>query len=776
MMNKYSAFIYSFIVILFFSLQLSAAQKNIDTQQINPHPVVTLDTWQVHSGDLLLDKVLNDKTVKWTEETVNHEWWEKSLVKWYKKIITIPHELAGKDVLFSVNADPSSPVYVDGKKLFKATEGGGEGILGANVREGQKFTIAVRVQNRSYCGRFYHAELIGMPLGYAAFFKAKSKIAINISGVSVKKWKRKLYTDEDVAKLNYDDSGWSEINTDTDHWEGEGKQAWYRLSLKLPKQINGFDVQGRALRMSFYTDDRGVLYVNGVKKIESTDKRFSVIISNSADIDKPLQLALKVINNGGPGSLGRVTLITEDEYRLKDEVKNTRLRLERLNRYFKSRPNPDVEIIGDMTRFLVKALDKKKIAPQLELINNKLTQIESKLTNAPAFLIPPYLQSAEKSGITIMWETVYPAYGRVEYGRSGQLSEKMYEEAVPKRVHSLTLVGLNPDQKYDYRVVCEDIASPKAAFKTKPDHNRPFKFIVYGDNRTVPPMHANVAKRIAKEKADFVINVGDVVGSGANLPAWIDEYFLPIRYYSSLTPTYISIGNHEYGGYWDTRLVPPFEKYVRHPVCSVGSNQYYFSFEFANSRFIFLDPNKDEDSEDSGGNVIRPSTQQYDWLEQELIKADRENVWTFVILHEPPYSECWSGGYYDGEAPLRKYLVPLLEKHNVTIVFSGHTHDYERGLPHPPYDSKTGKGNNITYVITGGGGAPLDNHKYYEWEQIDLPDHKATTDNDDYDGGKYYLYNYVVVEIDGKTLKYRAVKVNGDGTNGGVFDSFTFHR
>jgi len=141
-------------------------------------------------------------------------------------------------------------------------------------------------------------------------------------------------------------------------------------------------------------------------------------------------------------------------------------------------------------------------------------------------------------------------------------------------------------------------------------------------------------------------------------------------------------------------------------------------------------------------------------------------------MHEPPYSECWSGGYYDGEPPLREYIVPIIEANNVSIVFAGHTHDYERGLPHKTYDPKTGKGNNAAYIITGGGGASLDDHKYYEWDQIDLPDHPANPNNDEYDGGKYYKYHYVVVEVDGKKIKVKAVEVNGDGTNAGILDSF----
>ena len=141
-------------------------------------------------------------------------------------------------------------------------------------------------------------------------------------------------------------------------------------------------------------------------------------------------------------------------------------------------------------------------------------------------------------------------------------------------------------------------------------------------------------------------------------------------------------------------------------------------------------------------------------------------------MHQPPYSEAWSGGPYDGEPPLRKYIVPLMEANKVDVVLSGHTHDYERGLPHPPYDPKTGKGNNATYIISGGGGSNLDNHKYSEWEQIDYPDHKAVKDNDNTDAGEFYEYHYVVFEIDGKHLKCTARKMNGDGSDGGIMDYF----
>ncbi len=570
-------------------------------------------------------------------------------------------------------------------------------------------------------------------------------------------------------KPDYDDSNWENITTG-DRWEGEGQHAWYRTDFKIPKEINGFETQNKALRIFFVTDDRGEFYVNGVLKITSEEKRFNIILTTSADTSKKIKLAIKVINYGGPGNLGAVSLITEEEFKLQADIRKTLSRIDRVERYFKSHPQPDVETINTLSEVLLNKLNKKPLPEQLELLNNQLDVVEDKLTADPAFLILPYLQSAEKTGITIKWETVYPTYGFIEYGIGDELTKKTIEEANPNLLHQLTLVGLEPDQLYNYRVVCKNISSPVSKFKTKPDKNKPFKFIVYGDNRTRPKIHENVSKQIALENSDFIINVGDVVSRGAILAEWIDEYFLPIRHYSNSTPSYISIGNHEYGGFWKQRKVPPFEKYVAHPISSVGSTEYYFSFDYANAHFIILDPNEGEGGDD--GSIISPYSQQYNWFIEDLKEAQKKSDWIFVVMHEPPYSECWSGGYYDGEPPLRKYIVPIIEANNVSIVFSGHTHDYERGLPHPPYDPETGKGNNAAYIISGGGGSRLDNHKYYDWEQIDIPDHPADPNSDEFDGGEYYRYHYVLVEVDGKKIKVKAIEVNGDGTRGEIFDSF----
>ncbi|MEN8157460.1 MAG: metallophosphoesterase family protein [Bacteroidota bacterium] len=619
--------------------QLMSQQQEV-VQTATPHPVVELNEWLVHSGDLTLDKVFANNPSIWERETLNHEWWEKGAIKWFKREVAIPQTLEGLDVMLIIHVDPAGEVYVDGKKMFTAFQQSGRIVLMRSAVANRRFEVAVKAHPTGYNCRFYRADLVGMPAGYG-----------------------------DLAET----------------------------FANFRKQYGG-----------------------------------------------------------------------------EETFKSVMVRMDRMDRYFQRHPTPDPELIKRITGSFQQILETSQdMDSRLRNISTQTDTFETLLAKSPAFMVPPYLQAVEEDGITIMWETVYPSHGKILYGNGKKPVQTLIEEPTPSVMHEVTLSGLEKDQDYNYKVVVDNLSSKHYSFHTKRSREAPFKFIVYGDNRSFPRVHENLIKMMVDESPDFIANVGDVVTTGAQQNEWIDEYFYPLRHIGGDVPTYISIGNHEYGGYWETKLVPPFEERVHHPLNTTGSTEYFFSFDYGNSHFIFLDPNKVRTPE---GFRITPGSQQYNWFVNDLKSAQERSEWIFVFLHEPPYSEGWSGGYYDGEPVLRKEIVPIFEANNVDIVFAGHTHDYERGLPHPPYDPETGSGNNAVYVIAGGGGSNLDNHKYKEWEQIDLPDHPASTDNDDLDGGEYYLYHFVVVEIDGTNLNYKAVKMNGDGSYGGVFDSFRLNH
>lgn len=78
------------------------------------------------------------------------------------------------------------------------------------------------------------------------------------------------------------------------------------------------------------------------------------------------------------------------------------------------------------------------------------------------FRMKPYLQNPVGNGITVMWETTVPAYCWVEYG-TDTTQLKRARTIVDGQVvcnnylHKIRIDGLQPGQKYYYRVCSQEI-------------------------------------------------------------------------------------------------------------------------------------------------------------------------------------------------------------------------------------------------------------------------------------------------------------------------------
>jgi hypothetical protein len=86
------------------------------------------------------------------------------------------------------------------------------------------------------------------------------------------------------------------------------------------------------------------------------------------------------------------------------------------------------------------------------------------------------------------------------------------------------------------------------------------------------------------------------------------------------------------------------------------------------------------------------------WCERDL--AASKAAWKIVFTHIPPY-DLGSHGTRWGHAD---YL-PLFRKHGVDLVFSAHTHGYQR--LRPMFAKGVNENHPITHIVTAGGGAPL---------------------------------------------------------------------
>lgn len=87
----------------------------------------------------------------------------------------------------------------------------------------------------------------------------------------------------------------------------------------------------------------------------------------------------------------------------------------------------------------------------------------------------------------------------------------------------------------------------------------------------------------------------------------------------------------------------------------------------------------------------RVTSAQTRWLRRALRSSQAR--WKVVAFHHPPYT-C---GGHSGEESIVDRWVPLFQRFDVDLVLSGHDHNYQRFA----------KRRGVTYVVHGGGGAPL---------------------------------------------------------------------
>src|SRR4029077_13845729 len=82
-----------------------------------------------------------------------------------------------------------------------------------------------------------------------------------------------------------------------------------------------------------------------------------------------------------------------------------------------------------------------------------------------------------------------------------------------------------------------------------------------------------------------------------------------------------------------------------------------------------------------------------------ILKSSSDD-WKIAVFHPPIYS---SGGRHGSDLKLRETLEPLFIKYNVSVVFTGHDHFYERIKPQ----------HGIVHFVVGSGGmlASGDIHK-----------------------------------------------------------------
>lgn len=698
-----------------------------------------MDDWKMFPGDPGGDPFAIDyDDSSWAPANVGYSWNGLGSYYWFRKKFIVPASAVGRPIIFQVAVDDKGVAFADGVKLGEFW-GSGKFVLTPSAEPGQEILIAVKGVNEGGVAAFTFAGykiLKSADLITIEKIISELRTLSSISSQNIEGWRFNSRGGKNPASPDKDDSKWDEVSSSYT-WDGNEPVGWFRTKFTVPETVNGFPVGDGAIKLLFGAKEGADIYANG-KKVQSISGGGEVTIPPGVKPGTEIVLAVKVNSITGYGSL-RYAKVQADsilEVQKKAEALSSKMNLVSLLVEQLPESNPGIKTTLDKFYEIVKSRSGDSSLDDLKALltaaEECISGLDEIMNRYPVFVKGPYLQNSQPDGMTIMWETSVPSDSVVYFGKTDLSSSVKDDEK--KLIHEVVISGLDIETTYKYAAVSGSLASPEGTFKTSIKKDSPFKFAVWGDSRTDYVSHENVVDAMIKANPDIALNVGDVVSYGVHYDQWGREHFIPIRRLGQNVPTYISIGNHEYGGYGYGNRVEWFEKFVSHP----APNDYYYSFTYGNSFFLILNP-----QDEPGPFNVRPGTEQYDWMMKQFESDSYKNsTFHFVFFHEPPYSEGWSGGYYDGEAAIRANLVPLFEKYRVDFVFAGHTHDYERG--------RWPKEDGPYYIITGGGGASLDDTIFKDWEQIDIA---------------LFRYHYILVTIENRDLKFEAIAPDGE-----VFD------
>ncbi len=240
-------------------------------------------------------------------------------------------------------------------------------------------------------------------------------------------------------------------------------------------------------------------------------------------------------------------------------------------------------------------------------------------------------------------------------------------------------------------------------------------FIAFGDGGLGDTTQQQVADQMASwvtagHRVDALVEAGDAVypdGDPARFAAALDTPYAAVR--GGTVPLWVALGNHDVqAGYGSAQLT------------HLGLPSLPFSKTLDGVQLLFLDAND-------------VSTAQATWLDDTLSAPGP--ALRVVVFHQPAYS-CASHG---STPAVISTWVPILESHHVALVLNGHDHYYERFR----------SANDVTYVVTGGGGAAL-----YARDPActGTPPSQATATR----------HHFLGVEVRGSTLTLTAIARTGE--------------
>lgn len=372
-----------------------------------------------------------------------------------------------------------------------------------------------------------------------------------------------------------------------------------------------------------------------------------------------------------------------------------------------------------------------------------------KFVNIPKLVRGPYLQVATDTSMIVRWRTDASVRSRVRYGTSKDNLENVADDLSLNNEHEIKLVGLKPKTKYYYSIgtLADTLQiGSENYFTTLPSQGEEglYRIGVFGDCGALTVNQAKVRDQfmnyLGKNDLQAWILLGDNAYNDGNDMEYQAKFFNPYKeQLLKKYPVFPSPGNHDYhdadfsADYAQNNHTTPYYQNFSMPINGESGgvpsgNPAFYSFNIGNIHFISLDSYGKEESKYFLYDTLGP---QVEWLKKDL-EANKNKGWVITYWHHPPYSK----GTHDSDTDdimsgVRENLLRILDRYEVDLVLTGHSHVYERSYlmkghygksttfdknkynlsnssgiynetsVDKPYIKNSGNGNGAVYVVSG---------------------------------------------------------------------------
>lgn len=356
-------------------------------------------------------------------------------------------------------------------------------------------------------------------------------------------------------------------------------------------------------------------------------------------------------------------------------------------------------------------LHLKRFTLALFLVIGLVSSLSAKLPEVFKISHGPYLQELTTDGVSFIFTTSLPAFSCIELQKQGETQSKIYRHTeyglhdAYNTFHSIRAKDLEPGTTYKYRILTKEIrefnpykivfgdsiTSQWYSFQTTDPKSKGGSLFIVSDTHNDAKKLETLLDLCDYRTCDVFLYAGDLMNYMENdetpFAAFIDT---SVSLFATSIPFEMVRGNHETRG----KLARTYPK-----LFPKTTNKIYASRLVGDIMIVMLDCG--EDKPDAApvyaglNDFDNYRAEQTEWL-KELVKTKefKKARYRIVISHFPMVTSLDKGRDTDhGISDLAAKMLPVLNKANIDLMVSGHTHRYDF--------FKAGTGGNDFPIIVG---------------------------------------------------------------------------